>query len=124
MSSNNSINDTYKVYKGSQSQEWSRINYYWPVGTWLTVSASLKLKQPKSKLSVWLIQLMGAVAIVLLTSHKKKELQEKTWIKRHKNQKYQEQNQIYVNLRLKTHVKYWLQEDTNNKNWKVKEDGV
>lgn len=33
MYSNNSINDTYKVYKGSQSQEWLKINCYLQVGT-------------------------------------------------------------------------------------------
>ena len=94
---NNSINDTYKVYKGLLFQEWSKTNCYWPVGTWLTVLVSSKSKQPKFKSSVWLIRQMDVVVIVLLTSHKRRELQGKIWTKNHKNPKYQEQKLIFVN---------------------------
>lgn len=113
---NNSINDTYKVYKDLRSQEWLKINCYLQVGTWLIVLANLKSKLPKLKLLVWLTQQMGEEATVLLTSHKNSVRQEKTWIKNHKNQKFLVQNQIYVNLKLKTHVKYWWQEDINKRN--------
>lgn len=123
MFSSNSINDTYKVYKSTPFQEWSKINYYLQVGIWLTVLVSLKSKLPKFKLLVWLIPQMVVEVTVISINHKSNVQQERIWTKNLKNLKFQEQSLIYVNLKAKIHVRYLLQEVINNKNWKERADG-
>ena len=118
------IRDTLKVWKDSPFPEWSRINFFWLVGTLLTVLSSSKSKLLKLKFWVWPILRMDEVDTATLTSRKRKGPPNKIWTKNLKSPKSQEQLGIWENSKPKTPLKFLCLSVTSKSNWKAKAVGA